>query len=102
MSIIDPEWLARHPGAKTGVGPRVDRKQKFKGYADIPGTGPKGETCGTCAHHVIKRMAGTYHKCYLCANIWTGGGATDIKVRAAACSFWKKLEGSPYTFTPPH
>lgn len=60
-----------------------------RGYADHPGTGPKGETCGSCVHHVVKRMGGSYHKCELTRSCWTGGRRSDILVRAAACSKWE-------------
>lgn len=58
------------------------------GYARPPGTGPAGETCGTCEHHVIKRMAKNYHKCALAKAKWTGGRKSDILVRSPACSAW--------------
>lgn len=63
-----------------------------RGYADHPGTGPKDETCGSCLHHVIKCMGKRYHKCELAERKWTGGRASDILVRAAACSKWEKSE----------
>jgi len=58
------------------------------GYAAAPGTGPEGETCGTCKHHHVKEMANRYHKCMLMQRIWTGGAGTDIKVHSPACSEW--------------
>ena len=84
MSIIPQAWLDAHPGARTHKAPKP-----LKGYAAEPGTGPKGETCGTCRHHVKKHMAGIYPKCALMSRFWTGGGATDIKVRSAACRHWQ-------------
>lgn len=48
---------------------------------------PAGETCGSCGHHVVKRYAGTYHKCELSKD--TNGGATDIRVRWPACNKWE-------------
>lgn len=66
-----------------------------RGYADRPGTGPTGETCGSCTHHVIKSMGKRYHKCLLTRPCWTGGKATDILVRAPACSKWTKIEETP-------
>jgi hypothetical protein len=61
-------------------------KKLSNGYADHPGTGPEGETCGTCAHRVRVRKAKTYQKCDLVN--WTNGKATDIKVATPACSKW--------------
>lgn len=64
-----------------------------RGYADKPGTGPAGETCGSCKHHIVKRMAKDYHKCDRTRRLWTGGRRSDILVRAAACSKWEKPDG---------
>lgn len=69
------------------------KANKVKGlHADRPGSGPAGETCGTCANLVRKRMANVYRKCGLCRSKWTGGGATDVRARDAACSKWEKAE----------
>jgi hypothetical protein len=61
-------------------------------YAARPGTGPEGETCGSCKHIFHNRLAKTYLKCSLMRGKWTGGGGTDIKSRAPACSKWEKPE----------
>lgn len=57
------------------------------GYADIPGTGPEGKTCGDCAH--VARLGGghsrQWHKCELMRGYWTGGRRTDILARSKAC-----------------
>ena len=58
-----------------------------KGYASAPGTGPKDEACGTCAH---ARRFGRYAKCHLLRLHWTGGPGTDIKLRSPACRQWEK------------
>lgn len=52
--------------------------------ADHPG---QGHTCGDCAHHRIKQMAGRYHKCLMIRV--TSGPASDIKVRWPACEHWE-------------
>lgn len=62
---------------------------KANGYADKPGSGPEGETCGTCKHCVFKRMAGSYPKCAVVKESWTSGTATDIRLKSAACSKWE-------------
>jgi hypothetical protein len=61
-------------------------------YADRPGTGPEGETCGSCNHLARKCLARTYLKCALMQGKWTGGGGTDVKARAPACSKWERRE----------
>lgn len=60
------------------------------GYAAPPGTGPKGETCGTCRHIRGFRQAGSWYKCGLMEKVWTGGRGTDILKRSPACRFWEK------------
>lgn len=64
-----------------------------RGYAAPPGTGPAGETCKTCVHHVGIQMSRTYHKCALTKACWTGGAGTDIRVRSPACKKWEKDDG---------
>lgn len=63
-------------------------KPRKTGFAAPPGSGPAGETCGTCANLVRHRMAKTYLKCYLSREDWTGGPGTDIKSRAPACRYF--------------
>jgi hypothetical protein len=77
-------------GETVTVTPRGKHYIQPRGYADHPGTGPKGETCGSCKHHVVKRMGKDYHKCILTQACWTGGRRSDILVRAEACSKWER------------
>lgn len=62
-----------------------------RGYADKPGTGPDGETCGSCRHSYHRR-AGRYPKCDLTRTCHTHSRRTDILMRAAACSKWEASE----------
>ena len=64
-------------------------KKKKTGHAWAPGTGPEGETCGSCKHLVRKHMAKTYLKCGLMRGQWTGGGGTDVRARDPACKKWE-------------
>ncbi len=57
-----------------------------RGYAYQPGTGPKGETCSTCAH-LVRRDG--FFKCALCRQNWTNSPRTDIRAKSPACSAWK-------------
>ncbi len=61
-------------------------------YAARPGTGPEGETCGSCRHLFRNQLARTYLKCSLMRALWTGGGGSDIKARAPACSKWESTQ----------
>jgi hypothetical protein len=73
----------------------VERKRlrggtKKRGYAHMPGSGPPGETCGTCKHKRAKAMAKTYYKCELRRGTWTSGAGTDILLKSPACKFWER------------
>ena len=71
-----------------------------KGYAAMPGTGPKGETCGSCDHLVRKRLAKVYRKCGLMERHWTGGKGTDVLTTAPACRNWTAIEEQPAEAAP--
>lgn len=60
-----------------------------RGGADRPGTGPTGETCGSCRFIVGMGRGGKFHKCELTRACWTHGPRTDIRVRWPACSKWE-------------
>ena len=71
----------------------VRTRSKKRGHAAPPGTGPEGETCGSCAHIVragsSKRI---YMKCGLMRAVWTHGPGTDIRARDLACGKWERPE----------
>ena len=53
------------------------------------GTGPAGETCGTCLHRGGHNYGGRmFHKCDLVRAAWTHGPGTDIRLKDAACRHW--------------
>lgn len=79
------------PAERKRIAPK--RKEPTpSGHYLPPGTGPEGETCGSCAHLVRKQLAGTYLKCGLNRDRWTGGGKTDVRARDAACKAWASAE----------
>ena len=70
---------------KTIDGRTVEVAKRGKHYVE-----PRaGETCNTCQHHVTIRYSKRYHNCALARGKWTGGRASDILVRAAACKGWE-------------
>ena len=92
---LDPEVEVEPAGVQEPsqmplmVLPESARKRvKMRGHAAIPGTGPEGETCGSCASYHVKRMAKTYRKCLLKKAAWTGGSRTDVRKGDAACAKW--------------
>jgi hypothetical protein len=79
---------------RTVTGKKKRKPTRPNGYADLPGTGPPGETCRSCRH--IERHQGgtrTYLKCGLMARRHTHGPGSDILAKAPACRRWEKPEG---------
>lgn len=64
-------------------------RNRAKGYAALPGTGPEGERCKTCKHLAIRWMARTYFKCGLMRGVWSGTRSTDVLVNSPACRRWE-------------
>jgi hypothetical protein len=61
-----------------------------RGYADRPGTGPEGETCGSCRHRTgAHNSRRDFPKCALTSRCHTSGRRTDILVRSPACRKWE-------------
>lgn len=60
-----------------------------RGYYQPPGTGPEGETCGSCKHIVRGRR---WLKCELSRCRWTHSRGTDILSKAPACRKWEADE----------
>jgi hypothetical protein len=75
---------------------RGRKPTKPNGYAAPPGTGPAGETCKSCEHgvRVSANTAGTYRKCLLTKDNWTGGPGSDILFRSPACRLWEREKES--------
>lgn len=44
------------------------------------------ETCGTCAHHVVRRRNQIWHKCDLRL---TAGAGSDLRISWPACIKWE-------------
>ena len=79
----------KNEGAMTDAERKRMRRREAerpKGYAAPPGSGPEGETCGSCAHHTTRHWSKTYHKCALIKP--TKGPGSDIRVRSPACARW--------------
>lgn len=95
--VVDPRILAALDAPLHGTPSARPFKAKGgqgakSGYAATPGTGPDGESCGSCAHLVRNRPGNKiYLKCGLIN--WSRGAATDIKSRSPACSRWEPRLG---------
>jgi len=72
------------------------------GHAAPPGSGPKGETCGTCAHYVSVRFnMRSYPKCGLMESTWNNSYGTDIRKKDEACRKWEPPIGAPVNMVKP-
>lgn len=72
------------------VGPKGGKHYvKQRGYAALPGTGPAGETCGSCQHMVGR--GGRFRKCALIEPKWTHSPRTDVLARSPACLKWRAI-----------
>jgi len=74
-------------------GPAIARpatRPRKGGYAAPPGTGPEGQSCGTCGHYRrAHHQAGVFLKCGLLQHCWTHGPGTDIKAGSPSCRLWE-------------
>lgn len=92
MSEIQPDML----GGKAVPGSRLRRIRRTgkapvarEGWADKPGSGPEGETCGSCTYCEAFHYRKRYYKCAAReGDHWKGGRATDIRPLDPACSKW--------------
>jgi len=95
-AMSDPDLI------ELAAGPMLTPEQRRKlkppcgtgkrGHVAPPGTGPEGETCGSCQHLYRNQMAKTYLKCGLNRAKWTGGLKTDVRARDQACRQWSAKE----------
>lgn len=89
--LFGNEVTEQEAQAQSPMGRRGRRKPVVKaGFAALPGTGPEGETCGSCNHIVRLRYSRVYPKCRLMERLWTCGPGTDILVRSPACRRWEE------------
>lgn len=69
--------------------PSPRKPGQANGYAARPGTGPAGETCGTCKNACYTQPSKKrFYKCKVIKHRWTSGPGTDIKLKSPACSFF--------------
>jgi hypothetical protein len=57
------------------------------------GSGPAGETCGTC-EHLVRRVSPSgkrFLKCGLVRQLWTKGPGSDIRAKWPACRCFEPL-----------
>jgi hypothetical protein len=84
--------LANGPMLTPAQRKQLAAKPGKKGHVMPSGTGPEGETCGSCRHLFRNVMSKTYLKCELNRAKWTGGAGTDVRAGDASCSKWERKE----------
>lgn len=80
FTTLGGEVVTVHQRGKHYIEPR--------GYAYHPGTGPEGETCGSCRFDEKHRR---WHKCghEFARRKHTSSRGSDILARAPACKYWE-------------
>jgi hypothetical protein len=65
-----------------------------RGHYARPGSGPAGETCGTCQHYrtVCSGSGKTFRKCKRAEGAWTQGPGSDIRKKDPACCGWERVQ----------
>jgi hypothetical protein len=86
-TCIDKDWLEAHPDFLIQV-PKV-KHPTDRAHPYPPGSGPPGQTCGTCAKLCERRFSKTYFKCHVLMKFWTAGPGTDIRKKDPACLCWE-------------
>ncbi len=99
MSVICRDLFGEPIAAAAAL--RKERRRRKVGYADKPGSGPKGKRCGNCKHcSVVVHRGQRSKKCDLMAHAWTHSDETDIHPQAPACKQWERRPFSPAKHSP--
>jgi hypothetical protein len=85
-TCIDKTWLDAHPEflLQEPVKHPLDRAHPYP-----PGSGPPGQSCGTCAKLRARTFNRTYFKCNVLKKFWSAGRATDVRKKDPACICWE-------------
>ena len=92
--MSDTDLFGEKVYARTPTEIKRDRRRansRPRGHAAPPGSGPDGDTCGSCGHIYYFERSKRYYKCGLVKP--THGSATDLRKRDLACSRWVPQEG---------
>ena len=89
MTCIDQTWLEAHPDVLAFAAQEKLRHPLDRAHPYPPGSGPPGQTCGTCAKLCVKECSRKYFKCHVLMKFWSCGPATDIRKKDLACMAWE-------------
>jgi hypothetical protein len=92
-SCVDLEWLAAHPE----IFARPPSQKRDRAHPYPPGSGPAGQSCGTCIKCVKRQFANNHYKCRVMMRFWADG--TDVRLKDPACKSWEPRidKGGPFT-----
>lgn len=86
-SCVEAEWIAAHPGVLEQAKAEAKRD---RGHPYPPGSGPRGESCGSCGKlRSGGELGKRYFKCNVLRGSWTGGAGTDVRKKDPACLAWE-------------
>jgi hypothetical protein len=88
-TCIDNAWLERHPDVLAFVHSASVKHPLDRAHPYPPGSGPRGQTCGTCAKLCTRHYSRKYFKCHVLMKFWSAGPATDIRKKDPACLCWE-------------
>lgn len=104
--------MTRNPGQASLFGgvepaksydPPRQLSPKAAGYAAPPGTGPQGESCGTCMHCRVRTFHDRhFYKCELMVAAWNKDRSSDVVLKSPACRRWEKGQPSESHVTRLH
>jgi hypothetical protein len=88
-TCIDRAWLDRHPEVIAFMDSLRVKHPADRAHPYPPGSGPRGQSCGTCAKLCARHFSKTYFKCHVLMGSWTSGRATDVRKKDPACLCWE-------------
>jgi hypothetical protein len=91
VTYIDRD-LFGEPIANPEAAQTASLRKRRIGYADRPGTGPKGKRCYCCARAIrMESSAGILWRCEITVQLWQRPNS-DIKPGAPACASWESKQ----------
>jgi hypothetical protein len=81
-----------HPPLMT-LPPGVADRWNDGRHAARPGSGPPGETCGSCHHLLLSGSRGQFRKCGKMRGTGSRSARSDVRKEDLACVVWQVATG---------